>query len=93
MSPHEKRRKASTRFVEASHSGDDYRAFIDASGAIHLAELSSGEAITIPAKAARPIIADLDNAREAQGYDEDRINAVHHFILARAFERSARPPR
>lgn len=42
-------------------------------------------AVTIRPKAAKPIIAALEDASEMHFYDDDQINVLHHWILARAY--------
>lgn len=78
-------------------------ATVDDKGALQIAEVPGERdgvttipadgvgAVTIRPKAARAIIADLEDAAgEAQGYGDDEINAVQHWILARAYN-AARP--
>jgi hypothetical protein len=54
----------------------------DAAGNLHVQ--GDGKRRTISARAARPIIAELERASEAERYGDSEIATVTHFILSRA---------
>lgn len=72
-------------------------ATVDDKGALQIAEVpgENGDSINLPAngvgavtirpKAAKAIIAALEDASEMHGYGDEEINAVQHWILARAY--------
>jgi hypothetical protein len=66
------------------YAGDIYVASNDVRGALFINH--DGKEQTIPAKAAKPIIAELERASGPESlYGDFEIAAIHHFILERAF--------
>ena len=81
-------------YFEARYDSDTaYRAFGDPSGALHIVEFPSRASVTVAADAAADLIDDLRDAGDAQGYGDNEINAVQHWLLARAFDRLNSPRR
>lgn len=75
---------------QATYPGDtEYRAFTDASGALHVMELPSQNAVTLAGQSKARLIAELRDASDTRGYDDQQINAIHHWLLTRAFDRCA----
>jgi len=74
---------------EAIYPGDTaYRAFRDAGGTVHVMELPSQDYVSLIGKMAAKLFADLEEVSEMHGYDDGQINAIHHWLLARAFKRA-----
>jgi len=83
----------SDELFEAIYPGDTaYRAYRDASGALCIIELPSRDTVIVAPDQAAELIDALRNASDFHGYDDGQINAIQHWLLARAFAR-IHPPR
>jgi hypothetical protein len=78
---------------EAIYPGDTaYRAFRNANGGVHILELPSRAAVFVAPDEAAELNEALRDVDSSWGYGDNEINAVQHWLLARAFAR-IHPPR
>jgi hypothetical protein len=78
------------RGYEADYAGIRYTAITDARGNTVIMSVADGALRTIPAKAARLLIEELEAvAGPACVYGDYEINIAQHYLLERAYQRAA----